>query len=229
MSLSLLVCWIATSSLGGVLFVKYLPELKEKVEASIVTKSYDIKDFTAIESESNFDINVKKGAVYEIKVKSNQEALDKTKVSLEGNKLVFARENSDIDICLFCYNIYEVEITTPVLTSVHLRHASSANIKGFEDISEFTATLENASNLTIEGSANTLKVDMENAAQIDSLDFKAKKVDVNLKNASYARVYAAEEITGRVRNASKLRYSGEKTIKINVIEESSSEIININY
>ncbi|MCF8363600.1 MAG: DUF2807 domain-containing protein [Prolixibacteraceae bacterium] len=103
---------------------------------AIVSETYSVSEFTAVELESVFNVEILQGDQPFIEILGHENMID------EVDLWVNSRGVLNIDLAGGCYNNFEltVFVTTPVLESVKLESTGDIYIDGFEDLSHLYIT-----------------------------------------------------------------------------------------
>lgn len=197
-----------------------LPELK-----GAVTKEFDLKDFSKLDFQGRFEIYVKKGDHYAVKVGGSQEDLDKLNLRKRVSTL-----KAEVDEGWFTNKQQEaihVHITTPELSKVELTGMSKcyagaftqdrvsidlsglSSFKGTFTADRIEAETSGASELTLYGATEKLVMDVSGASKVDASELQAEKGYVDVSGASSTTVFTTEYLQGDASGASVLRFKGE--------------------
>ena len=135
-----------------------------------------------------------------------------------------------------------VEVVTDQLDRVEASGATDVRVTGGSKVEQFTAaasgaarlsvtgiqtpkavvTAEGASQLTLTGTAESLKVDASGASQVKAEDLKADDADVSISGASGADLHASKSVAGDVAGASHLNLHGKPARKTVSVSGASS-------
>ncbi len=201
-------------------------------------RSYEIDDFSEIEINSAFIVNIKKGDRYSIVINGRESDVDDVVVEktedllsmdFKGNAIKLNRQRKEI-------NVY---IIMPDLNAVHFGSASKSYINGFEEdylnielvgaaltnidinVDLIDAKIEGAAKLELSGKGNRLIANVSGAATLNAFDYKVSETDVTTYSASTARVYARDHLTIKSQGASNVRYRGNADVEIEKSGSSS--------
>lgn len=194
----------------------------------IITKEYDVKNFTSLDIGMAFKIRVKQGASFKVTATGTKDDISKVSISVTGNEL-------EVE---FPYNLLEVansrditiEITMPALEKVDFGGASESVVSGFVsknlnvmisgastskvDVKTDFINLDvsGASNLNITGETKEMKSEISGASGLNAFAFKANKVKVNVTGASTAQISVTEELDAKAIAASSISYKGNPAV-----------------
>ncbi len=190
-------------------------------------KDFNLKDFTAIEANGQFDIEIQQGPQYSITAKGPSTPFNRAKIYTSGNTLIldYNKEGS-------WYKGFEksnrigVTITVPQLdgieltgtTKVYLRSFSAdkmtidlsgaSNLEGDLEAEDIIMELNGAANATLRGKAVELKADMVGASSLNADEMIVETVSVDVGGASKAYVYGNVDLSLEASDASRIYYSG---------------------
>lgn len=194
----------------------------------IVTEQRDFTDFTALDIENIFDIEIVQSDSFSITITADDNVIERVKVSQDGEELKLRLEPRRFHRHI----TLGAKITMPVLSGLELDGLSRVAVTGFKssqdlhlDLSEassLTGDMEagdvvieasDASRVTLAGSARTLTLDASDASRVDLADFLVNEASVELSGLSLATVNASERL-GPVdlRGRSRLEYLGDPTL-----------------
>jgi hypothetical protein len=192
------------------------------------TRTFDFKNFDALEMGSAFRVHVTQGSVYEISATGEQNDLDDLEFFVQDGKLVArydkswsrSRQRMDIDIVM------------PTISDVNFSGAVKADISGFDNLSKMDFELSGASNVDFEGSVKELEFDVSGASQLDlygdgqfldgelsgaselnSYDMMVSESDIDVSGASSAKVWVTKFLKVDASGASKVRYKGNPSVQ----------------
>ena len=213
--------------------------IEEKVErnrdatwdVSGYKREYDIDDFSDIDINSAFRVNIKQGEEFSLVINGRKEDVDHVVVEKTGSTLSMdykgdaaklSRQRNEI-------NVY---IVMPVLTAVKFGSASKVYITDFDEdyldislngaayaemeinVNSIKANIEGASKLTLLGSGNRLDAIVSGASTLNALDYEVNETEVETHSASTARVYASDRLIIRTHGASNVTYRGNADVDI---------------
>jgi phage shock protein PspC (stress-responsive transcriptional regulator) len=186
--------------------------------------------FHSVEVSGNIELVLKQDSVQQVVVSSKSEFLPKITTKVENgvlkiysdvfflNKAIKVTINSDSIKKLVakgaCKITTDSQLVLPEL-SIHLFGASKVDMD-VKTSGLFNVELKGASEATLMGSCNNLKLNAVGASEIDATDLISKQVDVYVAGASNANVYSTESIDAQAYGASEVNCQGSpKIIKKN--------------
>ena len=194
-------------------------------------REYDLDNFSELEVNSAFKVNVKKAEKYSFIINGSRNDVDEVVVEQNGNSLSldFKGDAKKLNRQSRAINVY---ITLPDLSSIQLGSSSKGYITGFDEefmdislngaafanldieVNSINAIVEGASKLEIEGRGDRFEVEVHGASTLNAFDFLVNDVEVETHNASTARVYASNNLIIRSNGASNVIYKGDADVDI---------------
>jgi hypothetical protein len=206
----------------------------------LVTKDYDLGNFTAVNAGSAFQVEITRSDKYSVSVTVNQSLVERLDVGVSGNTLHLSLKPG--------YGItgaatMRAKVTMPELTGLDVSGASHTNVTGFNsdqslksEVSGASAlrgdltcgdasfNVSGASKVQLEGSAQDLNVEASGASNVDLSNFASKNTVINASGASKVNVAPSGTLTVEASGASTVRYTGEPTkLKTNTSGASTVE------
>jgi|WetSurMetagenome_2_1015567.scaffolds.fasta_scaffold125186_2 hypothetical protein len=199
---------------------------------SSTTNTYDYNDFTKLDIENAFDVDIVQSGTYGITVTSSKTLKDYLSVSKEGQTLIIKlHPNHPFTDFVMMRKVLKAKITLPVLNNLVISGACKVRVKGFESTDNLDIDVSGASNLTLNKieAGNTkliisgdseisgkltcvdLNVDISGASLI-SLDGQGEKM---LLNATGATKINLEEFSNQT---SDITLSGSSQATVNTRE-----------
>ena len=172
-----------------------------------VTEDRDLSGFTRIEVRGAIELELTAGQDHSISIRTREDRMEDVITELDGDTLVIdmedGRRNSwwdDADV--------EVTITMPVLAELEVLGAVDGEFYAI-DSDELEIDIRGAAEVDIEGTCGTLTLDVKGAGDIDADRLKCKDVEVDVKGAGSASVFASESIDARVSGVASISVYGE--------------------
>jgi len=205
----------------------------------LVTNQEFISDFTAVDAESGFNVEISQSNSYSVLVTTDDNIMDYIEVKKSGDTLMVGVK--------WGYSLrsvtLDVEITMPELYSVDLSGGAKANLEGFIVTSDFSIELSGGSRLTgefetsgdvdidvsggsplsLNGVANDLKIDASSGSNLGLSHFKVHNVDIELSGGSHATINLDGRLDADLSGGSLLSYIGDATLG-NIETTGGSEI-----
>ncbi len=205
--------------------------------ADSIVKTYDYKDFTAVEAGYAMKLNITQSDTYGIEIKADEEDFKYLKVKQDGERLKIYIDKSSFrargDIL--------VRIKMPALTGLALSGASrskismnisgesfksslsgSSYLEGSLKCSDLNLSLSGASKVILEGNGNNLDIKASGSSSIKMKDFSAVDVDCSLSGSSSTVVNMKGILDVALSGASKVVYYGDAKLGKTKFSGSSS-------
>ncbi len=209
-------------------------------KGDIITKSYDLKDFTSVEVSSALKVTITSGKDFKVKITGDENIFDFISIKVSGETLkakidwrlmksFSSKEKSNLHL----------EIKMPELKAIDISGAVEAKIKGFEG-DKLEATLSGASKVTMDiemkelnidvsgaaklllvGKADVLKMDGSGASSVDAFTLEAKQINIISSGASSAKVNVSETLNVNGSGASSIYYMGDAEVNSDISGASS--------
>ena len=212
------------------------PEMKEEREdvswnISGYKRDFDIEDFSELEINSAFRVNIKENDDYALIVNGRRTDVDKVVIEKDGDVLTL-NYKGDVMKLNRQRNEINVYISLPELSSLELGSASKVYATGFDEdfmdilltgaafanldlkVNSVNAKIEGASKLQMEGKGDRFVVEVHGASTLNAHDFRVNDTEVETHNASTARVYASDQMVIRSHGASNVIYKGNASVDI---------------
>ncbi len=237
--ISLIVVWIIALALTASILIRYIPEIKNTIEAAPefqkVSKVIEVKDFTKLNLDGVSIVHLSQGTTTSLTVTSRQRDVDQTSFEVVNNTLSYERMPRK-DFCFFCNDTEQLEmtITMPKLESIEATDVVTIDGTKFtvddlslimSDVSKINLpvvaknidiTASDVAHVTLTGSTTKLKAEVSGVAKINTKDLSAKDVVIETTDASQARVYASSTLSATARDISTIRYSGNPQVTSDV-------------
>ena len=190
----------------------------------IITEEKDFSDFTVVDVENIFKIEIVQSDSFSIAITGDDNILDRIKVSKDEETLKIRLERRR-----FHHVTLKAAIAMPDLSGLNLEGLSNVIVTGFKSSQDLKLDLSGASSLsgdieagnvvieasgasrvTLEGSASTLTLDASGASRIDLANFPVKDASIELSRLSHATVNASERLDPvNLSGDSRLGYLGD--------------------
>ena len=199
----------------------------------LVTKEYDLGNFTAVNAGSAFQLEITQSDKYSVSVTVNESLIESLAVNVSGNTL---RISLKPNIGLTGAATLKARVTMPELTGLDLSGASRTTLAGFNSDKSLKSEVSGASTLrgdlicgdasfnvsgaskvNLRGSAQDLKIEASGASTVDLSNFASKDTVVNADGASKVVVAPGGSLDVEASGASTVRYAGEPAkLKTNI-------------
>ncbi len=194
----------------------------------IVKKTFDIVDFTKIETSNTFSVKVTQGDKYKVELTCNENILELIDIKKSGKtlKLDVKGAHSFSDITL------KVNIKVPNLVKIKARGASkiklsklnlerlkvnisgASSLKGELKISdEIDINASGASSIKLKGNAKNAKFDFSGASSLNAKDFLVSDtLSIDASGASACKILSKGAFKMKSSGASSIHYYGKGKI-----------------
>jgi len=183
----------------------------------VVSKSFDLTGFSAIDTNSAVQVQVTHGDSYRVEVQVDDNLVSKLDVGVSGKTLHIRFQNGS-----YTNYTFKALVTMPELTKVTMNGAS--RLDGDMAGEDLSLDLNGASRVTLSGTAGRLKIVANGASLVQLGSLAAESVDLDANGASRIEVNAGGAVTGRANGASTITVSGSPT-SIDVETEGASRVI----
>jgi len=207
-----------------------IDQKRVKGNGNVISKTYDLKDFSQIDIGDNMDIYIQQASDYSVKIETDENLFKYLDVNVhDGKKL-------DVDVTgnvnLDATGDVKIYITAPWLDKVDisgaaqlqtqgkfsqdkkiafdLSGASSGNILVKAPIVEMDAS--GASTLTVEGESRDIEADASGASTINAFNLMSEKGYAEASGASTVRVFSSITLTAKANGASTVKYKGNPQV-----------------
>jgi RNA polymerase sigma factor (sigma-70 family) len=193
-----------------------------------VTQELKIADFTSVNVESIFHVEVTQGKAFRVAVTTDDNVVSHIKVAKDGSALKVGLTDGTHN---FENVTLKAVITMPTLEGLNVTGAGHATITGFKsdkdcklrangaghlkgDLQAGSLDLEasGAGHITMKGSAKKARLVGEGASHLDLADFTVDQANITLTGASGAKVKVKDQLDYNVSGASHLKYAGDPKI-----------------
>jgi serine/threonine-protein kinase len=175
----------------------------------VETRTFDLKDFTAIDIRAPFVVDLKQGKEFKVSVTADDNLFDYFQVDKEGNKLLLGFKKKSVSLHLKRDDALKASITLPVLEDLHtnsaarvqagpftvdgpfrLRTNGASKFEGSVKAGTLTVDANGASKIELAGSAEGLRIKANGASKLEMSDFTASGdgIIIDANGASHVQV-----------------------------------------
>jgi hypothetical protein len=191
----------------------------------LVTKDYDLSNFTAVAAGSAFEVEIARSDSYSVSVTVNESLVESLEVNVSGNTLHISLKPN---VGLTGAATMKAKVTMPELTGLDLSGASRTTLAGFNSgkslksevsgasmlrggltCGDASFNVSGASKVNLNGSAQDLKVEASGASTVDLSNFASQNTVVSTDGASKVDVAPSGSLDVEASGASTVRYTGE--------------------
>lgn len=183
-------------------------------DENAVRETYDFTDFTGIEIEDAFVLDVIYADTFSIEVIAHENVINRVEVSKEGNTLKIGLDGWSW--LWFWRATPRATVTMPALRSLKISGATTADVEGFRSGDDFDLELSGASLLDIDMETGDAEINISGASTLrGTLDV----ADVRMELSGASRVDLSGEGDGLRANA-----SGASTIDLSDFPVDNADI-----
>ncbi|MCH5600147.1 head GIN domain-containing protein [Niabella ginsengisoli] len=216
-----------------------IDQQRVKGNGKVVSKTYDLKDFSQIDAGESMEIYISQANEYSVKIETDENLFNYIDVAVHDHQTLEVDTKNDTN--LDPTGDVKVYISAPSLDKVSISGAaqiktqgkfsqdkqirievsgaSSGNVSLRAPVIELEST--GASTLTADGECRDLKADASGAATINAFDLKTENADVDASGASTIRLFSSVTLNAEASGASGIKYKGSPQITSNVSGASS--------
>jgi len=180
---------------------------------NLVTQEKFFSDFSVVEVESGFEVEITQSSSYSIKITADDNMFDYIEISQTGDTLTIGLKlgYSYRDVTLI------TKITMPDLYELKLSGGAHCTAKGFTSSHDFVLDLSGGSHIDeLEGAADDLTISGSGGSHLDLSDFPVHDATVTLSGGSHATVNLDGRLDGDLSGGSHLKYVGNPaTVDVN--------------
>ncbi len=201
-----------------------------KPKGEVITKTYDLKNFTEIEAQDAFQVYVTFSDTEDkVEIESNSNFHDRMAIEKIGDRLMLRFENTiTIDHDDTVINAYITTSNIDVFDGsgastfflqnelntdqVQIDLSGASNFEGSLSVDQLKSDLSGASKLEISGTAQTLEADLSGASNLENYEFTCDHLIADLSGASKIKVSVEQSLVVKASGASEINYRGNGSI-----------------
>ena len=182
------------------------------------TESRSASDFNAISLEGSADVNVTFGPNEGLTVEADDNLLPYIETVVRNNQLVIrTRPGTSITTT----NPVRVNVTMKALEDLSLRGSGSITAPGYSGTA-LTVSLPGSGDITVNGTADQVKISLSGSGNVNLNDLKAKAATVSLNGSGNVSVNASESLDASITGSGNIRYSGNPAKVTKVVRGSGT-------
>jgi hypothetical protein len=131
------------------------------------TRTFDLKDFTAVDVRGPFEVDLKQDKKFKVAVTADDNLFEHLQVEKDGNKLVIGFKGKNMSINLKHDTPLKAEVSLPSLENLSLKGAARATVAGFKADRPVSLRLSGACRLKGSLQGDGLKVDADGASTVE--------------------------------------------------------------
>ncbi len=194
---------------------------------NLTTESYDFRDFSRIEANSGFEIEVTRADTFSIEITADDNVHEYIAVEKSGDTLEIRLRGTR-----FYHSVTtRAEITMPDLYFLELTGGSQADITGFSSEHDFEVNMSGGSRLNgdisaedikfelsggsqmeLEGAGDNLFIDASGGSQLDLEDFPITDADIHMSGGSQVTINISGILDADLSGGSRIYYVGTPTL-----------------
>lgn len=208
LALVMIVAVVAVVVVLAVYFSGYLPFSLGPITGSgkLVTKEKTFSDFTIVDAEKGFEVEITESSSYSISVTADGNVINRITVSKKGDTLFIGLKPGDYRSVTL-----KAKITMPEFNELQLSGGSHGLVTGFSS-DEFVLGLSGGSHVEMEGAANDLTISASGGSSLDLSGFTVTDAKVNLDGGSRGTINLDGRLDANLSGGSHLLYIGEPTM-----------------
>lgn len=164
---------------------------------SRVSQDLSLSGFDAITVGGVYELDVRVGGDYSIRLSGPQYEMDLIEVSVKNGALVLGQKENKKGFKNGNRKGVEAVITMPGLKGVKVSGVVEGKIAGV-DAESFDVEVSGVGDLSIEGECGALEANLSGVGDLDAEDLECAKVDVNVSGVGSAAVFARDEVDAKV-------------------------------
>ncbi len=193
----------------------------EQASDNIVQETREVDAFDTIEILGAAEVYITVGQEQSLAVKTSDNRLGDLITKVTDNTLYIDMERADNKV-LWKETEVAITITVPTLGLINVKGAIDGHITGFSG-EDFAIDVRGAADLSLEGTCDTLKLDLRGAGDIDGRGLECANVVVALRGAGDVNVYASQSIDAQLKGVGLIDVYGNPAN----VKKSSGGIGNI--
>jgi len=186
---------------------------KDKIIGSnkIISEERDLSDFENIDISSIINVNVSYDEAQSVVVKANDNIINRVRTIVSGNTLLIDLKDGSYD------NIsVEIDIKIPDVESIDNEGTGNVDLSGFENLDKIDFNSVGTGNITAQGSADDLSIELTGTGSFRGFEFLAKNVNAKLTGTGNIEVFCTEELDGSITGTGNIYYKGNPDIDVTI-------------
>ena len=202
------------------------------------TKKLDVKDFTGIKVNGNYQVFLKQGNTYSVKVEGDEETIKKLSTSVKDDIwAIQSKSNGNKSSCSnYSYNQYnsspmKVYITMPTLkqltltssgkvvtqsnfkvNNLDLSISGSGKMRLDLNATSIESNICGSGKVVLKGIAKHLDATVTGSGDVDAEDMKVENVHVSVSGSGDINVHATEYLKAEVTGSGDILYKGSPNV-----------------
>lgn len=181
-----------------------------------VTETRDVEAFHSIRVTGAIELRVDVGKEQHVEITTDDDFMKYVETEVRDGVLIIGTDREEDRGWFDSDDKVDVEISLPELNEIDIRGAVDGEIKGVK-ANEFMVDIRGAGHLEISGTCGDLELDIAGTGAVEAEDLKCENVDVSLRGAGMASVYASGKVDADLRGVGAINIDGDpKTVKKSV-------------
>jgi len=179
----------------------------------VVSRAYELQDFSAIEISGAYELDVKVGGEYSVTISGHESEMARSEVSVKKGALVLGsrkrlRREKDHD----GHNSLTATVTMPALDRLTVSGVVDADISGV-DAGAFEVNLSGVGEVNIVGRCKRIDARVSGVGELNARSLECAEADVALSGMGEASVYARDMAKAEVSGMGEINiYGSPKTV-----------------
>jgi len=188
---------------------------------NIVTEARGVDDFVNIDINSVINVNVTRASIASLIVKANDNIIKRVETKIQGNTLIIDLEEGNYE------NVsIDVDVKIPDVSAINIEGTGNLFVSEFEDLDQIAFESVGTGNITAQGIADNLSVELTGTGSFNGFEFVAKKVRAGLTGTGNIEVFCTEDLEGSISGTGNIYYKGNPDIDVDV--SGTGKVINAN-
>lgn len=203
------------------------------------TKTFDVKDFTAVSLSGGMYASIIQGDVFKVAVTLDDGLLKHLDIHVHNNTLIIKRKK---DVHLHISH-YEVAITMPTISRLNIAGSVDTRLSGFNDPSSSLhiniggsgqiiadivtkntrITVGGSGGVDLKGSAEKLSCAIAGSGAINAFDYKVLKARASIAGSGVIEVNAEKTLNVAIAGSGQILYKGHPALTSSIIGSGAVE------
>ncbi|WP_177199943.1 head GIN domain-containing protein [Flexibacter flexilis] len=213
------------------------------VSGDPVTQNRQVPNFTKLEVEGAYHVELTQGNSVALQVVGEQEDHDDLITEVVNGTLKIHRrekkgwswgktENKNVKIYLTVASLSNIEIggasklvgkSTFKVNSLHLDLSGASSVEMTLDVTKLDVDESGASSASLTGRASHQDVDLSGASSYKGFELSSEHADIDASGASSARLTVKQELVAEASGASSIKYKGSPNVR-NIESSGASSV-----
>jgi hypothetical protein len=167
------------------------------------TQTREVGDFTRIDNRDSVDVRLHVGEPKRVRVSAGEKVIDDVDTVVRDGTLEVTFDHDG-----FGGSDVVVEVSVPELAAIEASGSGDIDADGI-DADAFELRSDGSADITLEGTAGRLVVDLDGSGEADLAGLAAREARVLVDGSGDAEVRATEELDVTVDGSGDVRYHGD--------------------